>query len=252
MVEFNYSAKIANKTIFPLAVCFLLFFSCGIEDYPYIYPVPAGNIRSSLDNWVEIQIPPDNSNFFTHFIIYYRIYISDSPSATNFPSINSALVYDYNQISPYIGNANIGGSAIPNVFRNRNYFLLTLEGTNIDTLLSESNAIRNRKLIINFGYGKNPYLALDADAGTGFLLHRNGSSFELMPTNGYFKNSGEIRNLNNITASNINNDVADNPNASSREYTYVAMFIVATGLDPQTFAQLFSTPAFIGVFKLPD
>jgi hypothetical protein len=254
-VEFKDLSKIINKTILPLMACFLLFFSCGIEDYPYIYPVPAGNIRREFNTKVEILIPNDNDNtYFSHFVIYYKIYISDaiveSPSTSNFSSINSTLANDYNQIRPYISNDSMGGSAIPNLFRNRNYFPLKLDHADIDTLLSKY--ILGSKLIINFGSNRNPYLAVNVDSGTGGnALLRDGSSFGLMPPNGYFINSDQIRSQTNINAANINNDVADT-NASSREYTYVAMFIVATGFDPQTYIGLYSSPTFVGVFKLPD
>jgi hypothetical protein len=258
-VKFKDLRKTTNKTIFPFVVCFLLFFSCGIEDYPYLYPVPAGNIRRELNTKVEIQIPDDNStnNYFTHFVIYYKIYISDAsdaiveiPSTSNFFIINSTLASDYNQISPYISNSSMGGSSIPNLFRNRNYYPLKLENGDIDLILS--NSVLNRKLIINFGSNRNPYLVLDVDSGTGGndLLRNSSAGFQLMP-DGYFVNSNDIRNPNYINAANINNDVADKPNASPSN-SYVAMFIVATGFDSRTYAGLYSSPNFVGVFKLPD
>jgi hypothetical protein len=245
--------------------CLLLFFSCGIEDYPYIYPVPAGNIKREFNTKVEIQIPNSSNynSYFSHFVIYYKIYISDGsdaiieiPSAPNFSIINSTLASDYNQISPYISNSSMGGSSIPGLFRNRNYFPLALEGENINRLLSISSpvisppSILGKKVIINFGSGTNPYL--EVDSGPEYTLRRNDSSgFQLIP-DAYFVNSDDIRNPIYINATNINNDVADKPNVSSRSNSYVAMFIVATGFHPQTYAGLYSSPTFVGVFKLPD
>jgi hypothetical protein len=256
MMGFCYPNK-TKVALFPFMLILLIFFSCGIEDYPYLYPVPSGNITRELDYYVAIQIPDDNSSvsYFTHFTIFYRIYISDAvlPSLsqadtdlTILQRINSQLYNHYMQVRPYIRNDSMGSSSIASLFRSINYFPLVLEAQNIDTVLSRN--VLGQTLIINFANGRSPYLAIN---GNEYVLRRNGSgSFQLIPSNGYFINSQDIRNPEYLS-NNVNRDVTDNPNVS-RNNTYVAMFIVATGLDSQTFAQLFSSPTFIGVLRLPD
>jgi hypothetical protein len=241
-------------------ICFLFFFSCGIEDYPYLFPVPAANITREFENYIEIQIPNDNTevSYFTHFTIFYRIYISDADllslsqadtDLTVLQGINTQLYNHYIQIRPYIGNDSMGSSSIASLFNNMNYFPIVLEGQNIDTVLSKN--ILGQTLVIDFSSGRYPYISID---GSEYVLHRsNGSgSFQLIPANGYFINRPELRDLNYINNNNVNNDIAYKPDGTSGENTYISMFIVATGLDPQTFAQLFSSPTFVGVLRLSD
>jgi hypothetical protein len=233
----------------------LLFFSCGIEDYPYIYPVPSGSVRQVMDNLIDVDIPSNNStvSYFTHYIIFYRIYISDvdelSPSESNFNTINSALNSDYNRVRQYIGNDNMGSSAIASLFNTINYYPLGFNGQNAETVLSRN--VLGQTLVFDFssGTGDYPYLSV---AGNEYVLMRsNGSgSFVLLP-NEYFVNSDGLWDSDNLVNNEINLDITAKQGVEGTN-TYVSMFIVAAGLDPQTFAQLFSSPTFVGVLRLPD
>ncbi|MDR0710166.1 MAG: hypothetical protein LBF77_08885, partial [Spirochaetaceae bacterium] len=64
-------------------ICFFFVFSfngCGIEDYPYLYPVPQGNITREFNSRATIRInstentTSSNSPFY-NYAIYYRIYV---------------------------------------------------------------------------------------------------------------------------------------------------------------------------------
>jgi hypothetical protein len=251
-VKFACPDKIS---IFPFAAILLIFFSCGIEEYPYIYPVPVGNVRQEMNSLVEIDIPGNNSSvsYFTHYIIFYRIYISDvdmlSPSESNFNTINSALNNDYNRVRPYIGNDSMGSSAIASLFNTINYYPLVLDGYNAETVLSRN--LFGQTLVFDFssGTGNYPHLAF---AGNQYVLNRsNGSGrFVLLP-NEYFVNSDGLWNSDNLANNSINLDITAKQGVQGA-YTYVSMFIVAAGLDAQTFVQLFSSPTFVGVLRLPD
>jgi hypothetical protein len=247
--------NLSKTTIFPFTAILLIFFSCGIEEYPYIYPIPAGNVRQIMNSVVEIDIPDNNESVsnFTHYIIFYRIYISDidmlSPSESNFNTINSALNNDYARVRPYIGNDSMGSSTIASLFNNINYYPLGFESQNADTVLSRN--ILGHTLVLDFssGTGNYPHLAV---AGKEYILHRsNGSgSFEPLPDS-YFVNSNGLWNPDNLASNSINLDITAKQGVEGA-YTYVSMFIVAVGLDSQTFAQLFSSPTFVGVLRLPD
>jgi hypothetical protein len=195
--------------------------------------------------------------YFSHFAIFYRLYISDiyeqSPSESNFSIINSTMNSDYNRVKPYIGNDSMGSSSIASLFSGMNYYTLAVEGElSIDSILSASSF--NRTLVIDFSQypGSIPFIRYDT-SNTQYRLQRSGGggNFVLLPAHGYFTNSPELRNPDNISQQHINADITDKANAD-RRYTYIAMYIVALGLDPQTYVQLYSSPAFAGVLCLPD
>ena len=85
-----------------------LLVSCGIEDYAFLYPVPSGDVSVELNHKATIRLPNINLSdyyYFTHFAIYYRIYISGSSYPTihtgNMNDLNPLLYADYNAILPY-------------------------------------------------------------------------------------------------------------------------------------------------------
>ena len=238
-------------------ICFFLL-TCGIEDYPYIYPIPTGNITQEMNSLASVVIPNSNlgNMYFTHFAIFYRIYISDfyesSPSEGNLTTINSVLNSDFNRVQPFIGNDSMGSSAIASLFSGMRYHTLELEDANINSVLSTQAF--NRTLTIDFPQrpGSIPFLSLGT---TQYNLLRSDweSTSEVLPDNRYFINSPELRNPSNISDAHINVDITDNPSAvAEKRHTYVSMYIVALGFDPQTYVQLYSTPVFVGVLRLPD
>jgi hypothetical protein len=69
----------------------------------------------------------------------------------------------------------------------------------------------------------------------------------------YFVNSRELWAPENIS-NQINADVVNKANLpdGDRRYTYAAMFIVAVGVNPASYSNIYSTPSLIHVFRLPD
>ena len=247
-----------------LAAVILLCLSCGIEDYPYIYPISSG-IQVVSNNYVSIYIPGDNNGnaYFTNYVIYYRIYISNENIATilsenEFSTINTSLNSDHSRVRPYIGNDSMGSSSIESIFKSINYYPLSLEGSaDIDHILSSNNSVFNKYLVLDFSRDSEnesiPYMTLGAGPKYSLVRSKGSGSnyYELKPDNGYFINSHELLNQSNIDDSTINGDVTDKPNAD-KLHTYVSMYIIASGFDSQTFIPLYSSPAHIGVFYLPD
>ncbi|MCL2833001.1 MAG: hypothetical protein FWD78_07520 [Treponema sp.] len=229
--------------------------SCGIEDYPYIFPVPVGNIHNEFTSRVTINLPNygsgDNS-YFTNYIIFYRIYISDydtqSGSETEFPRISSSLNSDYQRVKPYIANDSMVSNNIASLFRSLNYYMLSIESRDIDNFLSNSSF--GKELAIDFSNDSIPFMTINSGVKYNLLRYKGGENTPL-PANRYFLNASDLTDENNIADTVINSDVTDKP-GSERKYTYVSMFIVASGLNPQTFNQIFSSPALVGVLKLPD
>jgi hypothetical protein len=247
-----------------LLCCLIVFLvsSCGIDDYFYLYPVPVGNIQSQSNSMAVINLPNINLQefyYFTHFTIYYRIYISDIQSLTwqltqnELSAINPALSSDYLAIFPYTTsntqNSQVVNTSISTMFRNRNYHVLALEGADIENdILSTSSLGRGITLDFSPTPGSIPFLLINNNARYNLFRSNGNGVFNPLP-NRYFFNSSQLNSSQNAT-SIINADVADK-NVSGPRYTYVSMYIVATGID-SNFSPIDSIPTFINIFLLPD
>jgi hypothetical protein len=243
-----------------ICVFFLIFFlaGCGIEDYPYLYPVPQGNIARELNSQATISIPNDNSGnpFFYNYAIYYRIYLSNSPvenspSAGNFSNINPVLAQDYSAIAAYINSTTTGNTSMGPLFQNRGYRVLALSNGNIDDLLDE----RSHTVILQFPSSPDnpaqpwPYLTISGSSGR-YYLYRSASLLNPRPDR-FFMKSTDLTDPNFIN-SNTNADVVNDNRSGSYRHAYAAFFIVAVGLDTNTYSSIYSTPAFVGVLLLPS
>jgi len=239
--------------------CSLLLWSCGIEDIPFIDPIPQGNITQAMNNRAFVRIPADSPGAtFTNFAVFYRIYVSDTLQASTtstsvYSAINSTLASDYNSFSGYIDSTTQVNVDMERVFQNRRYRYLVLEDTNpinkINTVLSESSF--GQSLVFDFSSSKRPTMTLENNTYT--LWRSDGGGLFSPRPDRYFLNSNELSSPDNIN-DQINADVVNKtgiPDGGMR-YTYVAMFIVAVGFNPSTYSNIYSTPSLIHVFLLPD
>jgi hypothetical protein len=255
--------RTAGLFVFLSALSFSLSV-CGIEDYPFIYPIPSGNIQRELNSRVTVSIPGDNStsNYFTHFTVFYRIYVSDinevTPAKSNLSNINQALYNDYTRIEPYISNDSIGSASVGTLFSDRKFYSVEVNNADIDSLFSVS--VLNRTVIFDFPQNPGSIPALVIGSSRYELIRSRGNgNFNPIPADRYFVNDPDLYASTNINP-NVNADVTDKTDSagnslippSAVHHTYVCMYIVAAGLDSQTFSPLYSTPAFVGVLRLPD
>jgi hypothetical protein len=238
--------------------------SCGIDDYFYLYPVPEGNVQSQSNTMAIVNLPNINLQefyYFTHFTIYYRIYISDIQSLSlqlsqaELNAINPTLSSDYFAIFPYTTSNTQGtqvvNTSISTMFRNRNYYTLELEGADIENdILSTSSLGDTITLDFSPTPGSIPFLSINNSAGYRLIRSNGNGVFNPLPADRYFLNSSQLNSGANAT-SNINADVVDKNNISGPRYTYVSMYIVATGID-NNFSPIDSIPTFINIFVLPD
>jgi hypothetical protein len=260
--------KTAYSPCFGVVLLICIFLpACGIEDYPYLYPVPQGNISQELNSRAMIRINvTDNSSSsspFYNYAIYYRIYVGDynesSPSAGNFSNINTTLAQDYSAIAAYINSTTMGNTSMGSLFQNRNYNVLEMEDPSrpgvalaLDSLLASEPLT----VVIEFSQsqGQLPYLTINGSLLRYNLYRSTGNGrFTPMPENSrYFMNYPELTNPDYINANN-NADVVNKSEISGGiRHAYAAFFIVAVGLDTNTFSSIYSTPAFVGVLRLPD
>jgi hypothetical protein len=240
---------------FLFTICYLLFCSCGIEDYPFINPIHDGNIIREFTSRAVIRIQSDSpGTTFTNFAVFYKIYVSDillpsTTSTSSYASINSALVSDYNTFSGYINSTTQVNVDMNKLFSDRGYKYLGLENGNISNVLSPSSL--GQSLTFDFSSSKMPTLTLGNS--THVLWRSDGGGLFSPRPDRYFRNNGELWNPANIT-NQINADVVNKADLADGDmrYTYAAMFIVAVGINPASYSNIYRTPSLIHVFLLPN
>jgi hypothetical protein len=252
-----------GRRLVPALLAALISGACGIEDYYYLYPVPPGNITLELNSRATLRLPLSPGQvspsgeyyYFRHFSIYYRIYVSDVPESGGIqtsPSalsvINPTLASDYSRIAPYLSSETNVNTAIATLFKSMNYHPLALFGQNIDGVLDDGAV--GKTIVISFPQEPASVPRLIIDNNAVALYRSNGDGLFNPRPDRYFVNSSPLSDPGNINSA-VNADVADKSGASGPRYTYAAMFIVVTGVDPN-FSLVFSTPTFIGIFRLPD
>ena len=242
-------------------ISFLCLLSCGIEAFYYIDYIPQGDMDGL--NRATIRLPSDSaegySNYFSNFIIFYRIYISGAnrsgivETADERTLINSTLNSDYNSLYSYTDttSTSVSTSNLETVFySNRKYYKLELEGADITNVLGRGSLGQTLKIWFDTNNGVNPTLTLNN--GTPYTLQRAANLIQPLP-NRYFLNDSELFDTANVT-NELNADVATNTNTSLElRYTYASMYIAAIGqslaMPPQT---IYSQPTFLGVFRLAE
>jgi hypothetical protein len=233
------------------AVSFV-FFACGIEDYIYLEPIPENSVIQR-DTMVEIRLPQVGNVYFSNFAIFYRIYISGVPLAVVAPSqystLNPSLSSDYNTFLPYTNvatNTTVNTGTVGTLFKNRNYWKIEVEGADIDGVLTGNG--QTVKVDFQYVTGRAPTLER---GGTSYVLRRSNGEGAFTPVpDRRFLDTAELNSTNNATAL-VNADVAPVSGSSSGNYAYAAMYIVAMGND-NNFSPIYSSPTFLGVFRLPN
>jgi hypothetical protein len=242
-----------------------------VEDYPYLNPVPVGNITQELNSLVTVRLPGIDTTvyyYFSHFAIFYRIYVSDIPESGTLQldrnvltRINPSLSSDYFALEPYLSTENkINTSSVGAQFRSRNYYFLEVEGDSLDSILGRpaSGNIPAKTLRLDFGAaGSRPSLRLSWGGNeAGYTLYRsNGSSYgtSFIPRpDRYFVNTQELSNPSNIGAGSNLDLAAKSGMSPGPRYTYASFYIAAVGMDPVNYSPIYSIPAFLGILRLPD
>ncbi|MHC6201793.1 hypothetical protein ACYULU_01200 [Breznakiellaceae bacterium SP9] len=239
-----------------LVICLVLFCTvcCGMEEYQYLEPVRPESISMTLNTTATIRLPSNAS--FDHYAVYYRIYVSDIQksggiqySQADLSSINPALYNDYRSFEPYTHDDNITTANIDSLFRNRAYYLLELSGVNINSVLGSGTGGQTVTIDFSRSSGSVPRLSLGGSSYN--LIRSNGNgTFSPLPHDRFFLNDDNLNTAANAT-STINADVAYKSGISGTRYTYASMYIVVISRD-NNFTPIYSIPAFIGVFQIPN
>jgi len=254
---------IGKRNVIVLLISLFCLLSCGLEDIPYLDFIPDSTMTDNTS--ARILLPSSSFegyssvSYFTHFEIFYRIYISSHPESGIINTsalrsqINSSLNSDFQGL--YYLTDKTSTSANPSnldtVFNNRNYFRLTLEGADIDTVLGNGSLGKTLEISFSGPNGVRPVLILN---GASYTLQRavEGPRFSFTPQpNRNFLNHEDLYNNANVI-NEINADVAvPNPNTPpTPRYTYTSMYIFAIGKD--YLSTIYSQPTHINIFRLPE
>jgi hypothetical protein len=243
-----------------ILLAFVILSSCGIDDYPYLPSVPAGNVRPlQLSSGAAIDLPSiSGTSYNPSFTFYYRIYLSDVEvpgmvTQEDMSRINSALANDFRTLQQYTdGDESRITTIIGSAFSSRNYYTLALQGASIDSLLGESSSLRTVTLdFAETSAGTVPTLLFNNNT---YNLYRVSESGLMRPIPGdrYFFNTSALTSDANIsTVDRTNLDIqTKSPAISGPRYAYVSIYIVVTGLN-SNYSPIYSRPAFVGIFRLP-
>jgi hypothetical protein len=207
--------------------------------------VPAANIIPNFNTEATINLPAILEHYGGYYTIFYRIYVSDLPngSSTELSQISPALANDYAFFDSFTNPTNTSNIPSQNTFRNRNYFELEFEGGNIVDVLPKAG----RNINIFFPTGSLLYPEIRLDSGEVLHLLRSSELVSPVPANDLsFRNSDDLRS-SEYANSNRNADVS----GLTGSFSYVSMYIVAAGTNPENFTPIYSKPTHVNVFRLP-
>jgi hypothetical protein len=243
-----------------LAVPALLFLhACGIEAYYYLPEVPAGNITTSANQWASVNLPGISVPYFTHFAMYYRIYISYEQMANvgNLSVVNPTLNSDYRYLSTYTSATTTTSVNVASIMGNRGYqplFFQTASGSISSDLLSPSSigSITSGGALVRVEFptatGSTPYISYPG--GTATLIRSDGDGTFGPRPDRYFHDTPVLKDPANIN-STTNADVVNTSGTGATRYAYASLYIVSVGLNEQSYTPIFSIPTYVGLFRLP-
>ena len=256
-----------KKTPFLLLLVF--FISCGLEDFIILPQLPEARVFIS-DNRVAVSnmnLLGPSAPHARNYSIYYRIYISghSEPGIINISeftlgNISAALLNNFRAILPYTDPLDERTVDVGATFRNRGYFEMYIRGNyagagirNISTLLDTNFPAG---IEINFTDMQIPSLTLTAGGQEFTLIRSNGDGlFEPRPLNRYFIDHEELNDNANAIIT-VNRDTSPDPRIPAGSplprFTYISMYIVIKGFNPDNFATIYGRPTHLGIFRLPN
>jgi hypothetical protein len=241
--------------------------ACGIEDYPYLESIPQADVSQNSNDQGRVIIRGSSNGggnpgpgYFTHYAVYYRLYVGSyeelAPMKNNLYTINPQMSSDYNAIEPYIDNDSIGSSSMGSIFSGRNFYTMVINSD--ENFLNDSTLNLSgygKTLIFDFNRSAVPELYFEDNSAHKYPIRRsNGNgSFNPRPSNRYFVNSPDLYDPVNSTP-NINADIVKREGLADGDtrHTYIMLYILAIGINLQSFPPIYSTPSTAIILRLPD
>ena len=252
------TGKRGRVFFFLLPIAALFLGSCGLEEYLYIEHVEQSNVNAEGASYSVVRISDNSATSFTHYVIFYRIYLSDTltedPMA-NLYLIHPSLSSDHATINSYIINDNLVTTNMDSFFtaKGRDFKYLSLQGAGINSVLALPNI---RYLVFDFSSLKVPTMEIlnsDRTPLSGPFTLWRADGFTPIPADRSFVSTDDLRNGANINE-DTNTDVKSNSTDPAKlyPYAYAALYIVAVGFDTIEYKYIYSRPCLIHVFRLPE
>lgn len=236
---------IKKRCIFLLLPLFLT--TCGLEEL-YFLPQPT-DVQKIANTGASIILPSISSYYYSKcYTIFYKIYTSSESINTSITDstergrIHPTLNNDFNSFETMASSIN-AMAPTADTFKNSGFYELDFEGETGENLLSKNG----RTIFLDFRTSPGSIPLVEVDNSAEYNLLR--SQDLISPEPGYyFQNSPDLLDSEKANRE-FNGDVA--ARAGDR-YTYVLMYIVAEGYDNARFSRIFSKPAFVNIFGLPE
>ncbi|TCW61353.1 hypothetical protein C5O22_06565 [Treponema sp. J25] len=210
----NIQQTFVRKVNYLCIILGVVFFSCGIEEYIYLFPV--SNVSVNGVSSITITTPDQSSvaSYFDRYLIFYRIYLSDnnlsSVSSSDLSSINTAMASHYSYFSTYTSTANysVVSYNMSDIFNQKGFYELSVTDSSVN---------------------------LTSDSSVTFTLTLN---------------SGLRYKSRSFSKSDINKNGNDDEDVEGTgQYAYVMFYIIAFGTDTGGSA-IYSNPTWLGVLKI--
>jgi len=210
----NIQQTFVRKVNYLCIILGVVFFSCGIEEYIYLFPV--SNVSVNGVSSITITTPDQSSvaSYFDRYLIFYRIYLSDknlsSVSSSDLSSINTAMASHYSYFSTYTLTANysVVSYNMSDIFNQKGFYELSVTDSSVN---------------------------LTSDTPVTFTLTLN---------------SGLRYKSRSFSKSDINKNGNDDEDVEGTgQYAYVMFYIIAFGTDTGGSA-IYSNPTWLGVLKI--
>jgi hypothetical protein len=228
-----------------LATCSFLLASCGIEDYPFIPPVPNANVTASNYNvYVNSPLPVGN-NYFLQYNIYYRLYQSGTlesgtgtdMTGTVLSTMNSQLASDINALFSLVQEDSTSATGVSQLQSRSFLQLFGFEWASCYLDFSTSPP----RISVNAPSDENPVPdASDLQRYREMTLPNDNYSLSATAISENIPTTGSISDIN----------TAGSQGASGFNYYYIALYIAAAGTDPAAYQPIYSRPTFLGVYQV--
>jgi hypothetical protein len=207
--------------------------SCGLEDYPYLYPASGVSQSSSTTLDFSHNTANADSSCFLGYEVYYRIYDGGSSSASAVASTDGAYIESsWDSVTPDVILARL---------KAKGYVRLIRTDRSYSPFVAVSSA----------NVGSSVYATFTLDTtGTGTVLVNSATSETFTVRRNCYNSAGtDYRNFGDFTKGDDCNYTTTS--ATDPSYAYVRAYVFAYGLDTSSLDTVVSRPSLLTNGAIP-
>ncbi len=224
--------SLTRRAAFPLCLgAFLLLISssCGLEDYPYLYP--ASGVTESSSTTLDFSHNPENStDYFLGYEVYYRIYDGTSSSASSVAGTDSSYIESsWTSVTPDVILARLKAKGY----------------TRLIHLKSDLTTVQAAPFVKFSSSISSGYCSFTLDQTGTAVIQVNGSTTEnfYARRNSTNSSTGVYRTFGDFTKDDDCDFTSTGVAASAKAaYAYVQAYVFAYGVNSATLDTVVSTP----------